>query len=811
MWQYGMAMPMAKRAVWYAIFAAVILAAPSRAETTASAPPGGGLPALEVKVDLAAGALFANGTKTAISLERAQLPGESDVTVEPVAIGQGKRVVHVRIPIKGDVVGIAWEAIVAAGRAAPIFAGLTGWTSGDPGERIGKAVQIIPDGSTNFVLVGDVHEDLQICGQALTLFDPKALYPASLELRPATVQRLSPELQASAQKLAATAKGADLATPLAKLLLARGSSVSGSRGAELVDGDPHTVWTERRPGVGQGEFVVMAAPADVPISSMRVVVARAGPRAPNAAAPSSFYLVTTTQVFEVALPEDAVTKPGESYEVTFPQPISTSCIALVLDAAYSRGLPHPDVGVAELVAYSEFDSPGITLDDVAKKLSSDRGVAAAQVLERAGDGALAAADKAFDSLDDRGRALAIDVAASHERCDEAVPLLARGACTKSGQAARKAHQKLERCRSAAPLLAKRLQDDPATRACIAPTLAAIAPQEALDPIADAMAATPEGEAETRAALRGAFAQALTAAPSGKLAVILGDSHRSPAARLEIMRAAESRVSEAPTESASTVTELLQASPTLRTRYLLLGPLEALARSGDRGAAGRIAEAIVHDADWPVRARAAQAAAGVADAQGALVTASRDAEPRVREAALQSLVLAPSPGAIQAAKVALSQDGWSFVKTQAIAVLTKAPPADDVDAAVGGALHDRGVSVRGGALVALARHRARAWHAAIRERLDDLDEDGDVRGAAARALGAVCDETSAQRLTELARKLGVPGTSEEEQQLALGALVGLAALKPRDMADRLAPLTAPTVPPHVRNAAKEALASRGACR
>src|SRR4029077_5957076 len=209
---------------------------------------------------------------------------------------------------------------------------------------------------------------------------------------------------------------------------------------------------------------------------------------------------------------------------------------------------------------------------------------------------------------------------------------------------------------------------------------------------------------------------------------------------------------------------------------LLGPLEAIARSGDRGAAGRIADAIVHDPDWPVRARAAQAAAGVADAQGALVTASRDAEPRVREAALQSLGLAPSlPGAIQAAKAALSQDGWSFVKTQAIAVLTKAPPTDDVDAAVGGALHDRGVSVRGAALVALARPRGPAWHAAIRERLDDIDEDGDVRGAAARALGAVCDETSVPRLTELARKLGVPGTSDDEQQLALGALVGLAAL------------------------------------
>ena len=56
---------------------------------------------------------------------------------------------------------------------------------------------------------------------------------------------------------------------------------------------------------------------------------------------------------------------------------------------------HPDVSIAELIAYSEFDGPGVTLNDVAKNLSTERGIAAAQVLERAGDGALSAAEAAF--------------------------------------------------------------------------------------------------------------------------------------------------------------------------------------------------------------------------------------------------------------------------------------------------------------------------------------------------------------------------------------------------------------------------------
>ena len=96
------------------------------------------------------------------------------------------------------------------------------------------------------------------------------------------------------------------------------------------------------------------------------------------AAPKTFYLVTSAQTFEVTVPEDAWLKPGESYEIAFPRPIEASCIALVLDSAYTRAAAHPQVGIAELVAYSEFDAPGATLADVAKKLSSDRGVAAAQ-------------------------------------------------------------------------------------------------------------------------------------------------------------------------------------------------------------------------------------------------------------------------------------------------------------------------------------------------------------------------------------------------------------------------------------------------
>jgi hypothetical protein len=674
----------------------------------------------------------------------------------------------------------------------------------------------VPSGETSFVLVGDIREDLSLCGQTTTLLDPRALYPASLELRPATVQRVGADEQASAQKVVATPASAASSgeVPLARLLVSRGSSVPGSRGAELTDGAPETVWREQRPGVGQGEFVVMAAPKGVPITRMRIVPAPPGPESARAcAAPKTFYVVTSTHTFEVELPSDGCIKAGSAFDIAFPEPIDSECVALVLDSAYSRASAHPDVGIAEVTAFSEFDAPGATLDDVATRLSGERGIAAAQVLERAGDAALPAVMRAYDALDLRGRALAVDVAASHEKCEDAAALLARGLCEKTGQAPRKAREKLERCKAAAPALAQRLREDAPSRSCIAPVLATIAPAEALVPIADAMGAGDEADPATRAALRAAFGISLKVAPPGELAALLQDTKRSPAARLEMMRAAEGRVIEAPSESAATVSELLQGSPTPRLRYLVLGPLGELAHAGDRTSAARLADVVVHDAAWPVRARAAEEARGVANAadlQAALVAAVRDPEPRVREAALAGLVDAPPPDGVRAAGEVLAHDGWSFVKIQAVGVLMNASSSSAVDDALGHALGDPGTRVRTAAVLALARRRAGSWRDSIRERLDDRSEDGEVRATAASALGALCDGSAVGRLTELARVLSVPGIDDNAQQVGFGALVGLAALKPKDLHDRLGPLLAPGAPPEVRAAATRALTARGMC-
>ena len=167
----------------------LLLASSAAAETHVTVPAGGAAPAFDVRVDLAKGVVVAGGAVVPIGLDHARLPTEKDVVTEVVPIGGGKQVVHVRVPAT-DVDGVAWEAVLAPGRGAPLFAGVTGFVQGDPGERTGKGLKIVPGSGASFVVVGDVREDLRICGQDATLFDPEALYPSTLTFHPATVQRL---------------------------------------------------------------------------------------------------------------------------------------------------------------------------------------------------------------------------------------------------------------------------------------------------------------------------------------------------------------------------------------------------------------------------------------------------------------------------------------------------------------------------------------------------------------------------------------------------------------------------------------------
>lgn len=790
--------------------ALLLLSSPSAATTQVTAPAGGGLAALSVTVDLKGGVVRAGGESIPIALDRALYPEEKDVVVEAIAIGHEKHVVHVRVPAR-SATGVAWEALLASGEREPIFSGLTGYARGEDGERTGAVVQLFPrDGGGHDVVVGELREDLRICGQAQTPLSPRALDGKTMKLRGATVQRLPQAQQDAAARTMAQPKGGPATAPLARLLVATGSSVPSGSGAALTDGDVATAWSEQRPGAGRGEFVVMRAPPEVPIARLAITIAPTKP-AHGGASPKSFFLVSDDKTIAVHVPEDAWAHPGEAYEIALPEPLRTSCLALVLDESYASDATKPEVSVAELSAYSEFDVPGATLDKVAAALGEGeaRAQAASAVLKRAGDAALAAAEAAFEKLDARGRALAVDVAIASGSCAASAPMLIRAMGDRDARVAHKGKDKLERCGKDATVgLVKSLRENASGRVHVAPLLAAVAPDAALDPLADVMG---DGDAPARAAVRAAFGSAAKTIAKERLAAFVSDAKRSPDARLDLLRAAASRLPELATEANAAIAELLHGAPAMRVRYLVVAPVAELARAGDATATKLLGELMARDAEWPVRARAAEAAAAVPSMGDALGRAANDAEPRVREAAVRALAAAGAANATAVARERIAKDTWSFVRVAAIEAVTPLAPSADVDAAIGAALKDSATRVRVAAATALGARRAAAWGAQLRARVDDKDEELDVRVAAVRALGATCHSASLDRLTELAHAAASPAASDTEVQLAAAAIEALGQLHPADLAARLAPFGAKTVPPYARHLAKQALDAPPACR
>src|SRR5262249_43221494 len=154
-----------------------------------------------------------------------------------------------------------------------------------------------------------------------------------------------------------------------------------------------------------------------------------------------------------------------------------TCVAVVLDEAYTRNLGAPEVSLAEVSAVTKFDVDGATIDDVAKELVGTRADEAAAILRRGGDEGLVAVTKRWSTLDGGGRALAVDVAASSGSCDgPAMQLLTRALADKEPEVKKRALGRIERCGRAAAdalALAVRTGDEP-TRAATAPLLATIA-------------------------------------------------------------------------------------------------------------------------------------------------------------------------------------------------------------------------------------------------------------------------------------------------------------------------------------------------
>ncbi|MDI1477841.1 HEAT repeat domain-containing protein [Polyangium sp. y55x31] len=741
----------------------------------------------------------------------------------------------VRVVAGGGTGGASFVALLAAPLAgkgdAPItlWTGFTGLAKGEHGEERATVLVEEPLEKGVRIVVGEQRDDVTVCGRP-ALVSAREVDPQTMTLkRGASVQSLSGKERAEATKLAATLVSGDKPRPLVPVLVARtASSAVGKAFATLTDGDPETTWSEAKTGPGRGEFVTFSSASEVPITSLDIVVRPPKADVPQGAAPKTIYLATPEKLYEVSFPEDAFKKAGARYEVKLPEPIASTCLSLVLDAAYApESAADARVTIAEITARTAFDesSPEALVGALAG--GSERSKGAAALLARGGSAAVKATIQGYDKLDDAGKKLAEGVIDAAPCADQA-PFWTRVMQAELEKKGPKrapeepvlvhARDRLRRCgrASAASLAELVVKGEGKVRIEAAAELSLIAPAESIPVLVDALATQDDA---LRRELRGSLAHA---AKSDRAVAALGAelekerfAGRSEVVRIDLLRALGSRIDLVPGARDAFASLATEGAP-FRTRYLLLGPAADLARAGDKHAEAFLVTALRKDPDRHVRLRAAEVAYRAPQLLPLLLEAAEDPEVRVRDAAILSLGTrgrtdeAPPATIVTALGKRLAQDPFTFVRTNAARSLGEMPSTKAGDAALAAALGDASPEVRGRALDGLGAHQATAYLGPIRELAGNDEEQAEVRTRAILALAAMCDRSQVDTWTKLARSTPF-AMSERERTLGAAAIAALGDIKPQDLRARLAPLLDPKVPRNVRELARAALEATSKCK
>ncbi len=744
-----------------------------------------------------------------------------ELAIESLSIGNGRHALWAHTSSFGALIA----ASPAPSREARVlWTGALGFAKGEHGERYGEFLEVTEpetDGTVH-VLVGEVREDVTICGRR-SLLSPKVLDPKDLAFKSARVQRLRRDERDKAPTLVAEPSTTPAPQGIGRVL--QGASASSGIGvpAALTDGDLETTWSEKRGGDGNGEFVQMNAPEQVAITSVSFVARPPTKAMPKGIAPRKIWLATPDALFAVTFSDDPWARPGSSYEVKLPAPIRTRCLAVVLDEAFAKTKdPDVEVTLAEVTAHTEFDDkadPKALVGALAG--GQERARMAAAILSRSGDRAYDAVAEAYPTLDDAGRVLALEVI-DNAPCDKSAAVYVKAMDVGRPGEVHHANDRLTRCgRAAAPALTSALDaGTDVQKARAANLLALVAPDVA---VKNLVALLPSVKPGVRAEFRAALSKA-SQSPAAKdvIAAKLEDKEVPPLATLDLLRATTAKQGATPAAGAA-FARLASADADFRTRYLLLAPAAALAKGGDARAEAFVLGAVTSDPDIHVRARAAEVSAELPKAVAPLARAIGDADPRVRDAALSSLGSLvdpkgakvqpqPWPGALFTDIAALlGSDPFTFVRAHAADALVFAPAGEQADGPLARALEDGSPTVRARAVETLGRRGSRAYADEIRERLDDDAETLDVRLRAARALGRICDAKSADRLTELARKTTLPGAGGDALVIGASAAAALGRLNPPDLAKRLAPLSDKGAPRVAQEIAKSAMLPAERCR
>jgi HEAT repeat protein len=795
---------------------AMLVASVAAAAPPAVAPAGGGQAALGVGFD-AAGELRAKacadaacsiegGVKLGLPVAFAKLRDKTRLAV--VGIGLGRRAIVVTVPgARGDQ---RWEAVVAAapGGAAPlvVFAGVTGYSTGEDGLRRGAMVTISepePDGARR-ILVGEQHEELTLCGRP-TMLGPRLLDPKDLALKPAKLQRLPQAERDSAPKLTAERVAPGTAPPR-PLLRALGASSAVGNPAALSDGNLESTWAENRGGSGRGEFVVFRAPSGVPLHGVELAVRPPAAQVAKGIAPRELWVATAKSLYLVTLPDDGFREPGTRYSVRFPESVQDDCVAIALESAFGER-PDAEVTLAEVSVTTGLDS--IDLPSVVDALAAggQRAEQAKPLLRALGQPAFEALVARFEKLGDNARLDALDVL-DGAACETSAPAYVAALAGPFETHYARASEKLRRCGAAAtPSLAAALEKTKgADFQRLASEFADISPNEALAAFVPLLK---EENVAARRSLRVALGRAARlprAVPAFQK--VLAEPSLPEPALLDILRALGDRAPSYLPLSGAALSRLGGENASFRVRFLRLGTAGALA-ARDAAARSLLLQGLV-DADGRLRAQAIESVREPAAFQNELVARLADPEVRVRMAAARVLAGAPDGAATPALMRLLEDDRWPAVRALSATALGRAKPNAALDQRLSEALADTSPHVRRELVLALGARGARAHDGAVLERVEDRDEAPEVRAAAARVLGELCSDDGLGTLTKHARKLADRFASTEQRALSVAALGSLSRIGPKDLKSRLAPLLDEEAPPVAQAAARSALATRPAC-
>jgi hypothetical protein len=686
----------------------------------------------------------------------------TEATVERLVLSGGGAVGIVRA--QGG--GVQVAALVLVRRGRPSIA----WTGrldprGDPGERSADVLEVADrtgDGQPD-VVVAQVREGLGLCGPTPALLFPRALDPASGEMRPVVLRRVG-----DGEEVGVTASfespGPNGPPRLRTLRMVGASSIAGmaedARALEpplaLTDGDPATYWAEGRGGAGEGEFVLARTGIHLPIRALAVT---APPAVPGLRAPRTLLLVGDHGPrLRVTLPEGP--PPGARLWIVPPSPMRWGCVALVL--ADRGGEAVARTALAELELYTELDfERGIEgLIDVLVR-EDDEGDRATELLGQLGEPALRALDAAWERLGRRGRERAVRVAIAQLRSAEepAVAVLVRGASDERTEVRVAAIAGLARAGELGRVRLVALARRPGAPGEDA--AAVLARSEAPFPIGPLLAALSEEGGSERPMLRAAVGRGAALAPEAARGELERWAAGAPVAARAAAALGLARTPQAAPLARWLIEETFDEAETFPDRWRLVTATAALDEPGEAIEAwlANVAEAAE---EWMLRKAALE---GVARRRPEVARRSLDDPyPRVRAAAFQSLARNEEDRMLVAE--AARRDPWPLVRLAALDALAEtAVGRDRLRAAIG----DVAPSVRRRAIELLTRLGDRTAWPDVEARLRDPDEWPSVLEAAVGYVDALCVEDAGESLQAVIRRGARQGAWEPDVEVAVRAL------------------------------------------